>query len=343
MSGRDLDAAAATVVLPGPGAAADRATADSATVVLGPAAAAAMADPEAPTQVVHRGGPAGLEVATAGAPTAPGADQPSVSRRRAAELGLYTGAALVLVAVLGAVVRGWSDWEPTMRWASVALASVALLAAGVFVRLPWSRRPGEERRRAVSAMLTSGAALAVAALGVALGVGQGNDPRLAVVHSIVACLSMLTVAMVARTPMSETGLLAALTWSAWVLVPPGELLWAVLALLGLAWALVGSRYARGRRTASVAGATLALAASVGLAQGPWAWPVRAVLAALTAFGLAAFLRGWANHWLALGAGAATALAASVAGGALSPALALLVGGLATMAVSGIALRGAGRG
>ena len=55
-----------------------------------------------------------------------------------------------------------------------------------------------------------------------------------------------------------------------------------------------------------------------------------------------FLRGWANPWLALGAGAATALAASVAGAVIGPALALVFGGLATMIVSAIALRGTRR-
>jgi hypothetical protein len=92
----------------------------------------------------------------------------------------------------------------------------------------------------------------------------------------------------------------------------------------------------------VAGTGLALVASVGLAAGPWAWWARAGLIALTVGGLGAFLRGHANHWLALGAGSATALAASVAGATLGPALALLVGGLATVIVSGIALRSARR-
>ena len=87
---------------------------------------------------------------------------------------------------------------------------------------------------------------------------------------------------------------------------------------------------------------LALASAVGLAQGSWSWPVRGALAAVAVAGLGLFLRGRANHWLALGAGAATALAASVAGGVLGPALALLVGGLATMGVSAIALRGTRR-
>jgi hypothetical protein len=90
------------------------------------------------------------------------------------------------------------------------------------------------------------------------------------------------------------------------------------------------------------GAALALVASVGMAAGPWAWPTRAALAAVAILGLGAFLRGRANYWLALGAGAATALAASVAGHVVGPALALLLGGLATMVVSWVALHGTRR-
>jgi hypothetical protein len=83
---------------------------------------------------------------------------------------------------------------------------------------------------------------------------------------------------------------------------------------------------------------LALGAAVGLAQGQWAWPVRGALTALVAVGLIRFLRGGEGAWLALGAGAATALAGSWAGGTLGPVVALILAGMATMAVSGIALR-----
>ncbi len=133
-----------------------------------------------------------------------------------------------------------------------------------------------------------------------------------------------------------------MAWAAWVVVPPGPGTWAFLAGLGVVWAGLGMRWARGRRTAMGLGAALALVASVGMAAGPWAWPTRAALAAAAILGLGAFLRGRANYWLALGAGAATALAASVAGDVVGPALALLLGGLATMVVSWIALRSARR-
>jgi hypothetical protein len=155
-------------------------------------------------------------------------------------------------------------------------------------------------------------------------------------------LAMLVVNLISRTPVSEAGLLGALAWAAWVVVPPGPGTWAFLVGLGVVWAGLSVRWARGRRTSMVLGATLALVASVGMAAGPWAWPTRAGLAAAAVLGLGAFLRGRANYWLALGAGAATALAASVAGDVVGPALALLVGGLATMVVSWIALRGASR-
>ena len=65
-----------------------------------------------------------------------------------------------------------------------------------------------------------------------------------------------------------------------------------------------------------------------------------VMLGYTVLGLVAFVRGRGNLWLARGAGASTALAASVAGAVVEPAIALLVGGLATMAVSWVALRSA---
>jgi hypothetical protein len=263
----------------------------------------------------------------------------------AAEIGMYAGAGLVLVSVGGVVVRGWSAWEPGVQWAFAGLTTVALVAAGLFVRLPWSRGLGDERRRAVSALLTTGVAVAATGVSVALGSGQGAlaaDPGNAAL-AVGVVVGMLGVNVVSRTPVSESGLLGALAWAAWVVVPPGPGTWAFLVALGAVWAGLGMRWARGRRTAMVLGASLALVASVGMAAGPWAWPTRAGQAAVVVLGLGAFLRGRANHWLALGAGAATALAASVAGDVVGPALALLVGGLATMAVSWIALRSARRG
>jgi hypothetical protein len=270
---------------------------------------------------------------------------PLVSRHVAAEIGMYTGAALVLVSIGGVVVRGWVAWEPVVRWSFAGLATVALVAAGLFVRLPWSRPLSDERRRAVSALLTTGVGVAATAVGVVLGSAEGAlsaGPGSAA-RAVGVGLAMLLVNLVARTPVSESGLLGALAWASWVVVPPGPGTWAFLMGLGVVWAGLGMRWARGRRTAMVLGAALALVASVGMAAGPWAWPIRAALAAVAVLGLAAFLRGRPNHWLALGAGAATALAASVAGDVVGPALALLLGGLATMIVSWIALRSARRG
>jgi hypothetical protein len=328
------------------------------TEVLDAQVAASLVDPDASTQVLTRGpvigGVASVEAADSAesggsapelAPVlAPVAPAPLVSRRVAAEIGMYTGAALMLVSISGVVVRGWSAWDPSVRWTFAGLTTVALIAAGLFVRLPWSRALGDERRRAVSALLTTGVAVATTGVGVVLGSGQGalsagpgNAARAAGV-----VLAMLLVNLVARTPVSESGLLGALVWATWVVVPPGPGTWAFLVGLGVAWAGLGMRWARGRRTALVLGAALALVASVGMAAGPWAWPTRAVQAVVAVLGLGAFLRGRANYWLALGAGAATALAASVAGDVVGPALALLLGGLATMVVSWIALRGARR-
>lgn len=270
-----------------------------------------------------------------------------VSRRVAAEIGIYTGAALVLVSVIGVVARGWTDWEPAVRGVFAGLATVALVSAGLFVRLPWSRPLSDERRRAVSALLVTGVAGALTAMAAAPGSGAGVLSAGAgeAARAVGVLLAVLMANLVARTPVSESALLGALAWVAWVATPPGPGTWAVLVGLGAAWAAagLGARWARGRRTALVLGSTLALLASVGMAAGPWAVPTRAALGVVVVLGLGGFLRGRANHWLALGAGAATALAASVAGDVVGPALALLVGGLATMAVSWIALRAARRG
>jgi len=258
---------------------------------------------------------------------------------------MYTGAALVLVSIGGVVARGWGAWDPDARWAFAGLMTVALVAAGLFVRLPWSREVSDERRRAVSGLLTTGVAVAATGVAVALGSAQGaaSAGPGTVARALALVVTMLVVNVIARTPVSESVLLGALTWSAWVAVPPGPGTWAFLTALGALWAALGMRWARGRRTSMVLGAALALVASVGMAVGPWAWPTRAGLAAVAVLGLGAFLRGRANYWLALGAGAATALAASVAGDVVGPALALLIGGVATMIVSWIALRSARRG
>ena len=328
--------------LPGP--------AHSDTEALDPQVAASVVDPGASTQVLPRepmiapGQPAGATSAGDSPAPAPTPSAPLVSRRVAAEIGMYTGAALVLVSIGGVVVRGWAVWEPGVRWTFAGLTTVALIAAGLFVRLPWGRALSDERRRAVSALLTTGVAVAATGVGIALGSAQGAvsaGPGSAA-RALWVVLAMLVVNLIARSPLSESGLLGAMAWAAWVVVPPGPGTWAFLAGLGVVWAGLGMRWARGHRTAMGLGAALALVASVGMAAGPWAWPTRAALAAAAILGLGAFLRGRANYWLALGAGAATALAASVAGDVVGPALALLLGGLATMVVSWIALRRARR-
>jgi len=317
------------------------------TEALPMAAAASVVDPGAETQVISRGSTTGSdgradEGATPDA--SPAAPHALVSRRVAAEIGMYAGAGLVLMAIAGVVIRGWTTWDPAFRWAFIGLGAVGLVAAGLFVRLPWRRPCSDERRRAVSAMLTTGVVVIGIGVGAAVGTAQGAavPDSAAIALPLGAVLAMLLVNFVARTPVSESGLLAAIGWSAWAVVPPGPGTWAFLAGLGVAWAGLGIRWARGRRTAGVLGVGLALVASVGMSAGPWAWPTRAMLAAVVVMGLGAFLRGRPNWWLALGAGAAAALAGAVAGDVVGPVLALLIGGLATMVVSWIALRSARR-
>ncbi len=342
--------------VPGAHAPPDPGATASPTAVLDAQVAASLVDPGAQTQILARGpaiasgqpgptGPTGAADSAGPGPAAPASAAPLVSRRVAAEIGMYTGAALVLVSIGGVVARGWAAWEPATRWSFAGLTCVALIAAGLFVRLPWAREVSDERRRAVSALLTTGVGVATVGVGATLGSAQGAlsaGPGSAVL-AVGVVLAMLAVCVIARTPVAESAVLGALAWAAWVVVPPGPGTWAVLMGVGVGWAGLGMRWARGRRTAMVLGAGVALVASVGMAVGPWAWPTRAGLAAVAALGLGAFLRGRANHWLALGAGAATALSASVAGDVVGPALALLIGGLATMSVSWIALRSARRG
>jgi len=350
VAGRDAESTSA----PAPGLDALRGP----TEVLDTLVAGSRTDPAATTQVLGPGptierwpeggtGQAIPQPDAAPKPDAPPARPvPLVSRRVAAEIGMYTGAALVLVSVIGVVARGWIDWEPAVRGVFASLATVALICAGLFVRLPWSRPLSDERRRAVSALLVTGSAGAATALAVAPALGDGVLSAGAgeAARAVGMVLAILIANLVARTPVSESALLWALAWAVWVATPPGPGTWAALVGLGAAWAAAGfgAGWARGRRTALVLGSTLALLASVGMAAGPWAVPTRVALATVVVLGLGGFLRGRANHWLALGAGAATALAASVAGDLVGPALALLVGGLATMAVSWIALRAARR-
>lgn len=301
-----------------------------------------------PTQIVSRpgaddegGGPGTDQLV----PAEPAGPPPLVSRLVAAEIGMYLGAGLAMLALAGSVARGWTDWDPVIRGTFVALAAVALITLGLFVRLPWDRTPTDQGRRAASSLLSAGAGVALIAVSSALAAGQRLAPAgpwLGATY-VVAALAMVAVNLISRTPLSETALLVALAWGAWILVPAGQGTWAFLVVLGALWAAVGFRWARGGRTAGALGAALALVASVGLAAGPWAWPTRAGLAVTAVLCLATFVRGGANHWLALGAGASTALAASVAGVVVGPVVALLVGGLATMAVSWIALRTAGSG
>lgn len=266
------------------------------------------------------------------------APAPLVGRREAAEIGLYVGALLVLVALASAVLRGWGGWDATLRWSTAGLSAVALVAAGLFARLGRGNEPSGQRRRAVSALLTGGTGIALVELAVLVGPQQGVATPGSALLAGVAVLATLGCAAAARTPLSESGLLLALGWAAWLVVPAGPALWAGLAGLGVAWVLLGARWARGRRTSGVAGSLVALAAAVPLASGAWAWPTRAALATVMVVGLVRFLRGGAPRWLALAAGCALAVAVAVAGELLGPALALLVGGVATMGVSWLALR-----
>jgi hypothetical protein len=199
------------------------------TTALERGTAAATVDPDAATRAIDvRGTP----VVPAGRGPAP--IPALLSRRSAAEVGMYVGAALMALAMVAVAARGWPDWSRAMRVAGPALGAVALLAAGLFIRLPWARSVGDERRRAVSTMLTLGVGLGLAALGV-LVVGQAPSGSAAVGHAIVSVVAMLGVCAIARTPLSEVALLGSLAWGVWLVAPAGTATWATLVGLGVAW------------------------------------------------------------------------------------------------------------
>lgn len=305
------------------------------------------ADPGAATQVL--GVPAHpVSIGPLGAPVA------AVSRRVAAEIGMYCGALLVLLALGSAVVRGWSEWESGSRWATAVLAALALLAPGLWARVSAPRPVSAQRRRAVSAMVTCGTVVGVAALGVATDPTPGTGEAGTVVLAVGGVVAGVASVAAARSPLSETWLLVGLAWACWLLLPRGPVAWGVLTALGAGWALAAcgpwvlrgrtllpaGGHLRGRRTALVVGPGLALLGGVALATGPWAWPARLALLVVAGAAFTMFRRGGANHWLALAAGSGTALVAAVAGDVLGPALALLMGGVATMGLSWLGLRSA---
>lgn len=309
------------------------------TQALDPVLASASADPFRDTVVVHP--PAPPSATDSADPPDPAAvPPPLLSRRRAAELGMYAGAGIVVVALLGIVLRQWPDWSDQLQLGTTGLASVALVCGGLFLRLPWDRRMSQERTRAVSAALSCGVATAAVGVAALLGIRQSSDPVGAIGHALLCVLGLALVCVAAATAFSETLLLVALCWLAWVALPSGTVLHLGLACLGSAWVVAGRQWARGPRTAAVIGTLVALVGGTLLAAAPDAWIARGVLAVLAAWALWAFLSGAVSAWLGLAAGAACALSAGIVADLLSPAPALLAGGLATMAVSAVALRGA---
>ncbi len=291
---------------------------------------------------------------TSGEPSGPQDRGPTglggiLARDMAAEVGIYLGGGLVAIAFAVVISRTWPEWGQSARWLGPSLLAVALLATGLLLRLPLlSSIEGPlaaPRRRGISALLTAGATLAVVLMGIVLSVDEVSPIGVRALHGGVALVAALAVTTLARSPMAESVVLLALSWSCWLLFPAGPWAWVALATLGLCWSLLAwgrlgrLQVIRGERTAAVLGGLVALAACVGLAAGPWAWPTRGILVCVAGWGLMSFVRGGATAWLFLGAGAAAASGAAVAGDLLGPALALCAGGAATMLVSWLALRG----
>ena len=144
-----------------------------------PGGCLALADPGARTQVLSRGPVTGAAGSRATEP-ARGRARSACGRRAApGPAGQPTGRGrdrdvrrcrpdAASRSVASSCVAGPLG-SPGVRWSFGGLTTVALLAAGLFVRLPWSRALSDERRRAVSALLTTGVAVATIGVGVAVG------------------------------------------------------------------------------------------------------------------------------------------------------------------------------
>ncbi len=215
--------------------------------------------------------------------------EPLMSRERAAEVGIYGGAAVMLVAVVGIAARLWAQWDGVERLVTTGLAAASLILGALWLRAPWGRSASPACTRGVSVMLATGVLAGGVGTALLFGLGQSSDPVAGLGHALASVAVMVAVNAVARTPYSETALLGALTWLGWVGLPDGPILWLGLLGLGVAWVGLGVRFARGPRTAAVAGAGLALASAAVMAAQPGAWVARGVLAVLACLGLWGFL------------------------------------------------------
>ncbi|MGV1005079.1 MAG: hypothetical protein ACOYEV_10035 [Candidatus Nanopelagicales bacterium] len=279
-----------------------------------------------------------LTVVLGGAPAPPDAaaeEAPrGLSRATAAEIGIYIGAVLIGAAAAVMAWQGWQAWSYRQQLLAGAGAVLGLAALGFWLRLPLDRELSGPRRRAVSVTVCAGSLLALVAL---------PDPAGALLAGALAVLANV----LARSALAESQLLFS---GAGILVLaglPGLVVGLGLAAGGVLWAYGGLRWLRGKRTAVVAGSSAALLGLLTLAAGPAQLAGRLAIASLGVAALIAFARGAANYWLALGATALTALAATVAGDYLGPVVAIAAGGAATMVASAVALlsvreeRGAG--
>lgn len=296
-------------------------------------------------QVEQPVGPAHDPLGSEGA-TGPGSEDPHqgdqpgrarLARSVAAEVGMYAGVGLVAAAGTLAGYAAWPGWSSAVRVTVLLTAGVGALAGAAWLRAIGPVPAADPRERAISALFAAGLLVLVGAGCVLAGGAAGATA--AVLG--VGLLGMMALTRAYPTAATETGVLVMALWLALAgSATLGVWLYPVIAMLGGLWAVLGWRWARGQRTAAVTGTVVGLSACVAAANGTWDWPARVAILALGVVALLRFRRGGRNFWLALGIVAMASLAATLAGAALSPLLALAAGGVAVFLVSWAALRSA---
>ena len=288
---------------------------------------------------------------TAGAvPTA----RKATTRALLVEVGAYVGGALVVTAVVLFVAQEWDNFSAVARVATVAGAAVLLAAAGLVISRVGGgyaelRAGGDEtRRRLTSALLTAGSLAAAFAVGLQLS-NMLDDPTSAVpVAAGSATMLALSVGAYLYS-WSALGLLAIAvaglngiinTWAQ--IDDRGEHTWVpslILLAAALGW-LVLTETGRFHeptvaRLTGMGGALFG--AQIARADGSYANLAYALLLAVSVAGFAMYLRTAAWPYLVGGVLGTTIVVPEAiidwTGGALGPAGAVLIAGLALLGAS----------
>jgi hypothetical protein len=293
-----------------------------------------------------------VESATpAGTAPAAAAPRPSSWTRRLVEVGAYLGAALV--AAGGAIIVG-QQWDELGRGGQlVLLAALTAVFGAAGAAAAWvdHRREEPEADRAVlrrlaSTLLTLAAAATAGFVAIAYlpaaGAGDPTDARLGWMFLTIAAATgsvLVVTRLVAPSALAEIGLYGA------VLAAPTGLLFFVNlpessdlpALVAVLFAVVGVAYAAVASTtraltAPTLGTVLGLATALIAAIGDS--PTSRVLLAVLAVGcFAAYLARPRWPFVAAAMLAAVILTFVVVGDAFNPAVAMLVAGVALLALA----------